>query len=140
MRYYTYNEIPSKWLQIITNYLMETKKEQWILTQEGLYKYINNRLHKFKVCLTDEEIVNDTDSIYQSNMKWTNFDTVYNIPIKHKVINVKTSIFKLHPKSITTFIIEEHDDKVNDYYFESEEAIDNFSLLEDIDSFLSMLK
>jgi len=119
---------------------METKKEQWILTQEGLYKYINNRLHKFKVCLTDEEIVNDTDSIYQSNMKCTNFDTVYNIPIKHKVINVKTSIFKLHPKSITTFIIEEHDDKVNDYYFESEEAIDNFSLLEDIDSFLSMLK
>jgi hypothetical protein len=138
MRYYTYNEIPNNWKEILTNHLEKTKQEQWILTEEGLYKYINNVLHKFKLWLSEDETIS-TETICQSEMRWTKFDTVYNIPTQHQVINMKTSSYKLHPKSITTFIVEERD-KVSDYYFESEEAIDNHSLLQDIDSFLSMLK
>ena len=142
MRYYTDKDIPNNWSQMLIKQLMETKKEQWILTHEGLYKYINNVLHKFKLWLSDNEVpIIETKSIIKpSKIKWVKFDTLYNIPIKHQVHDMKIYSYKLHPKSITTFIVEEYDGNVNDYYFESDEAFDNHSLLEDINSFLSLLK
>jgi len=142
MRYYTDKDIPNNWSQILTKQLTKTQKEQWILTQEGLYKYIDNILHKFKLWLSNNESCDiETKSIIKpSDMRWVKFDTLYNIPITHNVIDMKISSYKLHPKSNTTFIVEEHSNDVNDYYFESSEAIDNHSLLEDINSFLSLLK
>jgi len=142
MRYYTDKEIHNNWSQMLIKQLIETQKEQWILTHEGLYKYIDNVLHKFKLWLTDNESLNiETKSMIKpSKIKWVKFDTPYNIPIKHQVLNIKIYSYKLHPKSITTFIVEEYDGDVNDYYFESIEAFDNHSLLEDINSFLSLLK
>ena len=142
MRYYTDKEIHNNWSQMLIKQLIEKRKEQWILTHEGLYKYINNVLHKFKLWLTDNESLNiETKSMIKpSKIKWVKFDTLYNIPIKHQVHDMKIYSYKLHPKSITTFIVEEYNGDVNDYYFESIEAFDNHSLLEDINSFLSLLK
>ena len=141
MRYYhQFYFLDYNWTNKLTNQLVESKKEQWILSQEGLYKYANTILHKFKLWLSDEELSKSDSVIKPSNMRWTKFDTIYNIPIQHKVLNMKISSFKLHPKSITTFIVEEDDNGVNDYYFESAEEVDNHSLLEDINSFLSLLK
>ena len=141
MRYYADKDIPNNWSQMLIKQLTETQKEQWILTHEGLYKYINNVLHKFKLRLSDNESPIETKSMIKpSKIKWVKFDTLYNIPIKHQVLNMKIYSYKLHPKSITTFIIEEYNGDVNDYYFESIEAFDNHSLLEDINSFLSLLK
>jgi len=138
MRYYTDKNMPSNWSYKLANLMEKKTEEQWILTQEGLYKYVNNILHKFKLWLSDEEI--EDGDIKPSNMKWTKFDTLYNIPTIHKVIDMNISTYKLHPKSITTFIVEEKDGKVIDYYFESNELIDNHSLNEDINSFLSLVK
>ena len=142
MRYYTDKEIPNNWSQMLTKQLTEIQKEQWILTHEGLYKYINNVLHKFKLWLSDIESPNiETKSMIKpSTINWVKFDTLYNIPIKHQVLDMKIYSYKLHPKSITTFVVEEYNGAVNDYYFESIEAFDNHSLLEDINSFLSLLK
>lgn len=142
MRYYTDKEIPTNWSQMLIKQLTETQKEQWILTHEGLYKYINNVLHKFKLWLADNEPPNiETKSMIKpSTINWVKFDTLYNIPIKHQVLDIKVYNYKLHPKSITTFVVEEYNGDVNDYYFESIEAFDNHSLLEDINSFLSLLK
>ena len=141
MRYYTDKDIPNNWSQMLIKQLKETQKEQWILTHEGLYKYINNVLHKFKLRLSDNESPIETKSMIKpSKIKWVKFDTLYNIPIKHQVLDMKIYSYKLHPKSITTFIVEEYNGDVNDYYFESIEAFDNHSLLEDINSFLSLLK
>ena len=141
MRYYTDKDIHNNWSQMLIKQLIEKRKEQWILTHEGLYKYINNVLHKFKLRLSDNESPIETKSMIKpSKIKWVKFDTLYNIPIKHQVLDMKIYSYKLHPKSITTFIVEEYDGNVNDYYFESDEAFDNHSLLEDINSFLSLLK
>jgi len=141
MRYYTDKDIPNNWSQMLIKQLTKTQKEQWILTHEGLYKYINNVLHKFKLWLSDNESPIETKSIIKpSKIKWVKFDTLYNIPIKHQVHDMKIYSYKLHPKSITTFIVEEYNGNVNDYYFESDEEFDNHSLLEDINSFLSLLK
>ena len=142
MRYYTDNKIHNNWSQMLTKQLIGTKKEQWILTHEGLYKYNNNVLHKFKLWLSDNEspIIETKSMIKPSKIKWVEFDTLYNIPIKHQVLDMKIYTYKLHPKSVTSFIVEEYNGTVNDYYFESIEAFDNHSLLEDINSFLSLLK
>jgi hypothetical protein len=142
MRYYTDKEIPNNWSQMLTKQLTEIQKEQWILTHEGLYKYINNVLHKFKLWLSDIESpdIETKSMIKPSTINWVKFDTLYNIPIKHQVLDMKIYSYKLHPKSITTFVVEEYNGAVNDYYFESIEAFDNHSLLEDINSFLSLLK
>ena len=142
MRYYTDKDIPNNWSQMLIKQLKETQKEQWILTHEGLYKYINNVLHKFKLWLSDIESpdIETKSMIKPSTINWVKFDTLYNIPIKHQVLDMKIYSYKLHPKSITTFVVEEYNGAVNDYYFESIEAFDNHSLLEDINSFLSLLK
>ena len=96
MRYYTDKDIPNNWSQMLIKQLTETQKEQWILTHEGLYKYINNVLHKFKVGLSEDEPPNiETKSIIKpSNINWVKFDTLYNIPIKHKVLDIKIYSYK----------------------------------------------
>ena len=120
-------------------YLNEINDEQWILTCEGLYKYVNNQLHKFKLWLSDDDFASNNLNIKPSNLQWIKTDTVYKIPTKHVILNVKQHSYKLHPKSNTSFIIELTDDKIQDYYFESKEDLENHSLKEDINSFLSLL-
>jgi len=139
MRYYTDDMIPTNWDTHLKKYLIYSKQEQRILTLEGLYKYIGDDLHKLKLGIPR----NDSDidhPIKSSDVKWVEFDINYNIPLHHKIITMQISTYKLHPKSTTTFIIEEYDNATNDFYFESDKALDNYSLLEDIDSFLLILK
>ena len=139
MRYYTQTKLPSNILYLCKSYLNDIHDEQWILTCEGLYKYVNNQLHKFKLWLSEDDFPPNDLNIKPSNLKWIKTDTVYKIPTKHIILNVKQHRYKLHPKSNTSFIIELTDDKIQDYYFESKEDLENHSLKEDINSFLSLL-
>ena len=139
MRYYTETQLPSNILYLYKSNLNTTVEEQWILTCEGLYKYVNNQLHKFKLWLSEHEFPPNTLNIKPSNMRWIKTETVYKIPTQHAKLNIKKYIYKLHPKSNTSFIIELTNDKIQDYYFESKEELENHSLKEDINSFLSLL-
>jgi len=138
MRYYT--DIDNiKNLKIkFKPYLIQKNKEKWILTQEGIYKYFKNQLFKFKLAFCDDDKL-QTGDVVSSNFKWVKYDNAYNIPVLYTIIDVDTEKYKLHPKSSTTFIIEKMDGGINDYYFESNEQIDNYSLKEDINSFLSLV-
>ena len=140
MRYYTQSKLPSNTLYIYKKYLNDFKNEKWILTCEGLFKYVNDHLCKFKLWLSNDEFKRNNLNIKSSNVRWIKTDTVYKIPTEHAIIDMTTQIYKLHPKSNTSFIIELRDDKIQDYYFESKESIENHSLIEDINSFLSLLK
>jgi|UniRef100_A0A6C0C4R6 hypothetical protein len=138
MRYYTDKGLPTNWSYVLNEKIINTINDKWILTQEGLYKCVKNQLHKFKLRLSENN-PHHLSAIKSSNMEWVKYDYAYNVPIQHKIINIKTFIYKLHPKSLTTFIVEELNDNIHDYYFESSEEIDNHSLNEDINSFLSYL-
>lgn len=147
MRYYTDIDNTKYIKAKLKSYLTQTKQEQHILTQEGLYKYNKNKLFKFKLFLKDDNIHEDNTShiineskIQPSNFRWIKDDDMYNIPILHNILNIKIEIYKLNPKSSTTFFIETVDGNINDYYFESKENIDNYFLQEDINSFLSLVK
>jgi hypothetical protein len=131
--------MPTNWAFILKKYLNSTQ-EQRILTHEGLYKYIGDELHKLKLRIPTDESTIEDPLIRSSDIKWTQFNINYNIPVDHKIINMKISTCKLHPQSTTTFIIEEYNNAVNDFYFESDKALDNYSLREDINSFLLILK
>jgi len=139
MRYYTQTKLPSNTLYICKKYLNESNSEKWILTCEGLFKYVNNNLHKFRLWLSDDDLSTNKSPIKPSNLRWIQIDTVYKIPTQHAIIDITKQIYKLHPKSNTSFIIELKDDKIHDYYFESKETLENYSLKEDINSFLSLL-
>ena len=77
MRYYTETKLPSNILYLCKSYLNTTIDEQWILTCEGLYKYVNNQLHKFKLWLSEHEFPPTTLNIKPSNMRWIKTETVY---------------------------------------------------------------
>ena len=139
MRYYIETQLPSNILYLYKSNLNTTVEEQWILTCEGLYKYVNNQLHKFKLWLSKDNFPPNNLNIKLSNMRWIKTETVYKLPIQHAIINITKQIYKLHPKRNTSFIIELINNKIHDYYFESNEELENHSLQEDINSFLSLL-
>ena len=119
------------------------KNEKQILTKDGMFKYVNEELYKFKLNIYKHQLqeTNIAKSfITPSHFQWKKYDNAYNLPTIHCIINVNIAEYKLNNKSRTKFIVETVDDVLNDYYFESGETIDNHSLLEDINTFLSMLK
>ena len=54
--------------------------------------------------------------------------------------NIQKNIYKTSGNSKNKFVVELIDNKVGDYYFESNEEFENKSLQEDIITFLSKLK
>ena len=120
-------------------YRKEIKKEKWILSSEGLYKHFKSDLWKFKIKFNDNPIIKN-DSLISSNFHWDKTNISYNIPILHEIVDIEIIKYKLHSKSSTVFIIEQLNDAINDYYFISNKNIDDYSLQEDINSFLLMLK
>ena len=62
-------------------------------------------------------------------------EKIFQIPFEHTVIELDVTKYFIGPK--TCFVIEKRGDKLQDFYFESKEAYDSFSLKEDIASFLS---
>ena len=67
MRYYTQTKLPSNTLYLCKKYLNESNSEKWILTCEGLFKYVNNNLHKFKLWLSDNDLSTNKSPIKPSN-------------------------------------------------------------------------
>lgn len=110
----------------------------------GFYEYINNTLCKFKIkdeeSFSDKiEILDDTN-IYCTKNKIVKFETVSQIPYEHELKNIQKYIYKTSDNSKNRFIVELMNNKVCDYYFESDEEFENKSLQEDIISFLFKLK
>ena len=140
MRYYIENQLPSNILYLLEDKLCESKDEQWIITSKGIYKYVNNLLQLYKLQLSDSISEKNTlSNIKPSEIKWIKTTEQYRLPIKHAIINIKYNIYKLHPESTTSLIVELKDNIIYDYYFDSQETINNHFLIEDINSFLSLL-
>ena len=146
MRYYLSSNILPNFNKI-KDLLVNKKTEKLFLSFDGLHK-INNKdkLLKYKLKTSHikrtEPILLDKFPeiiLYQSDVQWvSSVDEIMQIPFEHSTIEIIKTIYKLHPKSITSFIVERRN-LVNNIYFSSKETIDNFSLKEDIDHFLTLL-
>ena len=146
MRYYLSSNISPNFNKI-KNLLVNKKTEKVFLSFDGLYK-INDKdkLLKYKLKTSHikrtEPILLDKFPdiiLYESDVQWViSVDEIMQIPYEHSTIEIIKTIYKLHPKSITNFIVE-RSNLVNNVYFSSKETIDNFSFKEDIEHFLKLL-
>ena len=137
-------EIKTPALNKIHSLLWKDSIEKILIPEDGLYKYINDNLYKFKIIpSTTSDLKPFTVQSTQIFPVGYNFHTnneVTQIPPQHHFIALHKKMYKLNPKSTTVFTVEYINSEVKDFYFESPEQFDNHSLQEDIISFLSLLK
>jgi len=146
MRYYPIKKIDTSGIhRKLNDYTCVEKDDKILLTQYGMFKYINDAL---VVCKFNQEENNDTvikkcingvDFIITPN-KWGKTDKRYHLPFVNEIIQIKTLKFSPRKDSKFNFIIEKIKNITLDYYIESPENYDSHSLKEDIGSFLDKLK
>tara|TARA_B110000211_G_scaffold234392_1_gene303841 strand:+ start:2108 stop:2533 length:426 start_codon:yes stop_codon:yes gene_type:complete len=134
MRYYI-NNLYTPDTQKLNEYLKKQKKENIILATDGLYKYVDGDLFKFKLNSTEDDIVIDGD-IIGTDVSWKKYDRSFQIPFIFKKIEIDISDFNIEKD--VTLRIEKINNKISDYYFLSNYAHDNFFLKDGIVSFLSL--
>ena len=134
MRYYI-NNLYTPDTQKLNEYLKKQKKENIILATDGLYKYVDGDLFKFKLNSTEDDIVID-DDIIGTDVSWKKYDRSFQIPFIFKKIEIDISDFNIEKD--VTLRIEKINNKISDYYFLSNYAYDNFFLKDGIISFLSL--
>jgi hypothetical protein len=108
----------------------------------GFYEYIDDVLYKFKINTGDNDKIEKLNNIniYCTQKNIIKFESVNQIPYEHEMKNIQKNIYKTSGNSKNKFVVELIDNKVCDYYFESNEEFENKSLQEDIITFLSKLK
>lgn len=145
MRYYPDKSVSIRLFKSkLSSYMCTVKKESMMLTLHGIYKYNKEDLAVYKLCLKgeDQKIKNyiETHDFFISADKWKKTSNSHQLPFIHKIISVKSYIFSPRPRANLKLIVEETDGKISDYYFITKEDSDNFSIKEDIGSFLRLLK
>ena len=142
MRYYIVVHDIAHNIHKLLKFMQQSRTEKLILSSDGMYKYVNDKLYKFKLHATGKAMGTDGGKSSQlaTAMSWKKYDVAYRIPIRHSVVTIATTEYKLHPKSSSKFCIEKLDSHIHDYYVESPLKLGDPSLSKDIDSFLSFLK
>ena len=129
----------------LKHYICSETEENILLTQYGMFKYINDEL---MVCKLNQEENKDNiikkyiegiDFIVTAN-KWCKTNKRYQIPFVNETVKIKTLKYTPRKKSKFKFVVEKLNNLSVDYYIESTEKYDNHSLQEDIRSFLDELK
>jgi len=144
MRYYPCRELSLDNIRKQLDHMtLEVRDETWLLSQNGYYKYVKDKLMIYKLNLYNndhklEKYVKDIDFIV-SNNTWKKIEERYNIPPLSIKIKAKVYIFSPNSRSTFRFIVERYDTGKIDYYFTSPESFENHSLKEDICSFLIAL-
>jgi hypothetical protein len=134
MRYYI-NNLYTPDTQKLNEYLKKKKKEQIILASDGLYKYVDGDLFKFKLNSTKDDIIIDGD-IIGTHVSWKKYDRSFKIPFIFKKIEM--DIYDFNIEKDVTLRIEKINNKISDHYFLSSYLHDNFFLKDGIISFLSL--
>ena len=124
--------------------LADTKKikRSVMFAKDGVYFYNRGILYKHKLQL-DERTPKDSNyignhTLYQTDTRVRQDKAVYRLPIEH-IIGVETTVsYKLAATSPVTFVVEEINGKITDYYFESRAR--PREIRAEISSFLSALK
>ena len=125
---------------------LQEKKEVFTLfiCRDGQYQMMENKLYKY----TFPNSKNITIKDYIDNYTLLSSETEmldmseehWRLPPENITKEINKSIFTIHPKSQTAFIIESCEGNIIDYYFESQHASYQKTLHEDISSLLSYLK
>ena len=111
---------------------------------DGQYQIVNNTLYKYTFPNCKSTIIKNYIANYTLLSTETEIlDTkkaYWRLATEHITKEIKRSIFTIHPKSQTSFVIESCEGNITDYYFESPHRGHQKTLKDDISSLLSYLK
>lgn len=117
------------------NYLM-------IFSLDGLFK-VNKQTNQLqKIYYKDKQInyiKNDKYEILEEPSE-TNYIDVSQIPLEHFSKKIKQETYKMRENAKIKFIILKEGDEIIDFYFETNESINDPFIMEDLAAFLSFKK
>lgn len=116
--------------------------EQMLLTEDGLYKYNDDKLTRYTVSFNNKDdllLKNYFDDIdvYVTPDMWEQKDINYHIPYIHETIKQKRYTFSPRKGSPVKYIIEYTESCEFNHYFTSSSKFDDVLLKEDIGLFLN---
>ena len=130
-------------LERLHKYYYKENKYTMFFSENGIFSLERNALYKWN--FTDGDVIKRNNYFKDYNL-WTDTTRVSKknyseqLPYEYLIKKVKEMHFRLHENATMTFCIELCEDEISDYYFLTNENIDNHSIKKDIVTFLSLLK
>jgi hypothetical protein len=134
-------------IEAIKKYEIKNIKYIIFYSNDGIFELNNKNLYK----LYQNDVKITSDNISYNNKEYEllydnsfyNKEKIYSVPSLYREKKIKKTYFKIE-KSFSTFILEQEDNNIIDFYFElddkSKDKISNNIIKNEISSFLSILK
>jgi hypothetical protein len=134
-------------IELIKKYEIKNIKYIIFYSNDGIFELNNKNLYKLyqnDVKITSDNIsYNDKEYELLYDNSFYNKEKIYSVPRLYREKKIKKTYFKIE-KTFLTFILEQEDNNIIDFYFElddkSKDKISNNIIKNEISSFLSILK
>tara|TARA_B100000902_G_C27232767_1_gene875775 strand:- start:246 stop:701 length:456 start_codon:yes stop_codon:yes gene_type:complete len=129
-------------LNDLDTYKFKTNNISFIFTENFILQNINNRIYKIKIIDEDIKYTKcENYNIISDKSKFIKEEEFYQLPYNYIIFNTKKIYYQLRENAIVNLVIElnENQDIVSCFFYTKEKLITN-SMIEDINSFLSLLK
>lgn len=134
-------------IELIKKYEIKNMKYIIFYSNDGIFELNNKNLYKLyqnDVKITSDNIsynYKEYELLYDNS--FYNKEKIYSVPKLYREKKIKKTYFKIE-KSFSTFILEQEDNNIIDFYFElddkSKDKISNDIIKNEISSFLLILK
>lgn len=134
-------------IELIKKYEIKNIKYITFYSNDGIFELNNKNLYKMyqnDVKISSDNIsYNDKEYELLYDNSFYNKEKIYSVPNLYREKEIKKTYYKIE-KSFSTFILEQEDNNIIDFYFElddkSKDKISNNIIKNEISSFLSILK
>tara|TARA_Y100000389_G_C17463214_1_gene523361 strand:- start:2133 stop:2567 length:435 start_codon:yes stop_codon:yes gene_type:complete len=138
-----FEDISSINIDNISTYQFHKDIQNYIYSDEGIFKYTNDNIYRISEIYDDDNIkkinINNNQFI-SDNSKIIKKEKWYQIPQNHKLETNTYHFYRLRPKALIQLVVEYINNNITHIYFTTDEDIHSKNINEDIDTFLSLLK
>jgi hypothetical protein len=124
----------------LKKYLIKSDNYSYILSCDGIFKLHNDAIYKLKISDNNSEkkTINNVDLLLDKSYlikKDTN-----HIPFtSYDLLDINVNIYGLRDNANLKLYIEKRGHKIYDVYFIANDKLDEYNLVDDINTFLTML-
>lgn len=124
----------------LKKYLIKSDNYSYILSCDGIYKLHNDNIYKLQIIDNNYEkkIINNVDLILDKS--YIIKKDTYHIPVtSYDLVDINVNIYGLRDKANLKLYIEKRFNRIYDVYFIANDKLDEYNLVDDINTFLTML-